>query len=102
MRSPEGQDFPNVACWLEVVPGTRLVWTTMLGPGFRPAAPAVPPGQALAFTAVITIEPHGRGTRSQAHLMHADPDTRRRHDEMGFRDGWGTALDQLVELAAQD
>src|SRR5690242_2821697 len=38
MRSPEGEEFPNVGCYLEVVPNERLVWTNALGPGFRPAA----------------------------------------------------------------
>ena len=27
MRSPEGQDHPNMGCYLEVVPNRRLVWT---------------------------------------------------------------------------
>ena len=101
MRSPEGQDFPNLACVLEVSPGVELVWTTMLGPGFRPATPSVPPNHALAFTAVISIEPHGSGTRYRAHVMHPDPEARRSHGEMGFHDGWGTALDQLVATMTQ-
>ena len=33
--------------------------------------------------------------------MHPDPEARRSHDEMGFHDGWGTALDQLVALMKQ-
>ena len=70
----------------------------MLGPGFRPATPSVPPNHALAFTAVISIEPHGSGTRYRAHVMHPDPEARRSHEEMGFHDGWGTALDQLVAM----
>ena len=37
MRSPEGQEFPNVGSYLEVVPNRRLVWTNTLAPGFRPA-----------------------------------------------------------------
>ncbi len=36
MRSPEGEDFPNVGCYLEVVPYERLVWTSALAPGYRP------------------------------------------------------------------
>jgi uncharacterized protein YndB with AHSA1/START domain len=98
MRSPEGQDFPNDSCILEVTPTSRLVWTTALGGGFRPVAPKVPPGDALSFTAVISIEPHGAGTRYRAHLMHADPATRERHGAMGFESGWGAAFDQLVAM----
>ena len=36
MQSPEGQKFPNMACYLEVVENTRLTWTNALAPGFRP------------------------------------------------------------------
>jgi uncharacterized protein YndB with AHSA1/START domain len=28
--------------------------------------------------------------------MHKDEDSRKKHADMGFHDGWGTALDQLV------
>ena len=99
MRSPEGQDFPNIACILAVEPESALVWTTLMGPGFRPSTPTVPPESALGFTAVISMVAHGAGTKYTAHVMHTDPDTCRRHDTMGFRDGWGTAFDQLVALA---
>ena len=32
-----GQEVPNLGCFLEVVPMERLVWTSMLFPGYRPA-----------------------------------------------------------------
>ncbi len=58
MRSPEGQEFPNVGCYLEIVPNERLAWTNALLPGFRPAIgnPACP-GEVFSFTAVISLEP---------------------------------------------
>src|SRR5215813_5364298 len=37
MRSPEGQEFPNRGCYLEVEPMRRLVFTDTLLPGYRPA-----------------------------------------------------------------
>ena len=98
MRSPEGEAFPNEGCYLEVAPKRRLVWTDALHPGFRPASSAVTGAGGLLFTAVITLEAEGTGTHYVAHAMHADPDSQKKHDEMGFHGGWGTALDQLVEL----
>lgn len=95
MRSPEGQEFPNIGCYLAVVPNRRLVWTSVLGPGYRPTAHPT----ELAFTAVITLEPEGTGTKYSALAIHADPTACASHAEMGFHEGWGTALDQLVELA---
>jgi uncharacterized protein YndB with AHSA1/START domain len=96
MRSPEGEDYPNVGCYLEVVPNERLVWTSALGPGYRPLTEH-PPG-SFPFTAAITLEPTTSGTRYRALAIHAAPEACRRHAEMGFHDGWGAALDQLVEL----
>ncbi len=99
MQSPEGQDFPNLGCYLEVVPNTRLAWTNTLLPGFRPAASAA--GEhcgGFFFTAVISLAPEGQGTRYSALVIHADEAGRARHEQMGFREGWSTALDQLVAL----
>jgi uncharacterized protein YndB with AHSA1/START domain len=99
MRSPEGQDFPNLGCYLEVVTNERVVWTNTLLPGFRPA----PPSPDLhcgdfPFTAVITLETHGQGTKYTAIAIHRDEAGRQSHADMGFHDGWSTCLDQLVAL----
>lgn len=100
MRSPEGQEHPNLGCYLEVVPKERLVWTNALGPGFRPThRPADDSCESFAFTAFILIEPHGKGTKYTAIVVHGDEKSREKHDAMGFQDGWGKALDQLVALA---
>ena len=92
MRSPEGTDHPNVGCFLEVVENERLVWTDVLGPGWRP--------QEKGFmTAAILIEPHGTGTKYTAIAYHKNEADRERHEKMGFHEGWGKALDQLVAHA---
>lgn len=91
MRGPEGQQHDHLGCWLEVVPHTRLVWTDALLPGFRPA-----PNPFV--TAVLTFEEEAGGTRYTARVMHKDEADRERHEAMGFQEGWGKALDQLVEL----
>lgn len=94
MRSPEGDENDNVGCYLEVVPNEKLSWTSALAPGFRPGG-----DDDLPMTAVIELQPDGRGgTRYRALALHRDPDTRRRHEEMGFEEGWGAALAQLVEV----
>lgn len=98
MRSPEGQEFPNLGCYLEIVRNEKLVWTDVLGPGFRPISPSPACGD-ITFTAVIMLEPRGKGTRYTALAMHRDEEECKKHAEMGFHDGWGTALDQLVEAA---
>ncbi len=89
MRSPEGQEFDNTGCYLEVVPKSRLVWTDALLPGYRPA-------EKPFMTAMLDIRPEGKGTRYVATAIHRDVETRKQHEEMGFYNGWSTALDQLV------
>lgn len=89
MRSPEGQDFPNIGCYLEVTPRSRLVWTDALLPGYRPS-------EKPFFTAVVTIEPRGTGTLYTAIAIHRDEEGRQQHEAMGFQEGWGQVLDQMV------
>jgi uncharacterized protein YndB with AHSA1/START domain len=89
MRSPEGQEFPNVGCYLDIVPQRRLIFTDTLLPGFRPAPKPF-------FTGALLLEPIAKGTRYTAIAIHGDEVTRQQHEDMGFHHGWGTVLDQLV------
>lgn len=98
MRSPEGQEFANEGCVLEVVENRRFSWTGAFKPGFRPYTKAELDGLPFVFTAVITMEPEGQGTNYRALAIHPDTDARDIHDQMGFHTGWGVALDQLVAL----
>ena len=92
MRSPEGQTHPMVGCYLEVVPLTRLVWTDALLPGYRPSAKPF-------MTGIVTLEAQGNRTKYTAIAVHGDATIRKQHEDMGFAQGWGTALDQLVAHA---
>jgi uncharacterized protein YndB with AHSA1/START domain len=92
LRSPEGKDFPNTGCFLEIVEGEKLVWTDALLPGFRPSLKPF-------FTAILTLESHGRGTKYTARALHKDKADRDTHDKMGFHTGWGKCFDQLADVA---
>jgi uncharacterized protein YndB with AHSA1/START domain len=101
MRSPEGQACPNLDCYLEVIENERLVWANAFAPGFRPANPSageVADCGLFMFTAVISLEPHGKGTKYKALVMHGNEADRKKHEDMGFQEGWGKALDQLVAM----
>jgi uncharacterized protein YndB with AHSA1/START domain len=91
MRSPEGELHPGVGCFLEIVENRKLVFTDALLPGYRPS-------EEPFFTAVVTLEPAGEGTRYVARAIHRDAEGRKKHEEMGFHEGWSAALDQLVDL----
>lgn len=99
MCSPEGQQFPNSGCYLEVVPERRLTWTDALTAGYRPSSRGYLTSEAgFYITAILSLEAMGSQTRYVAHAMHSDESGRKKHAEMGFADGWGAALDQLVAL----
>ncbi|MCO6429659.1 MAG: SRPBCC family protein [Deltaproteobacteria bacterium] len=98
MRSPEGEEYPSVGCYLEVVANRKLVWTDALGPNFRPSGAPNHCTESY-FTAILLLEPHEGGTKYTAIALHPDEEGRKRHEERGFQDGWGKALEQLVELA---
>ena len=101
MQSPEGRKFTNVGCYLEIIENQRLMWTNALEEGFRPTTASTVCGEDafFAFTAVIALEAHGQGTKYTALVMHGDEASTKRHEEMGFHDGWGKALEQLVAVA---
>jgi uncharacterized protein YndB with AHSA1/START domain len=98
MESPEGERFPNAGCYLQVEPNRLLVFTSVMSEDFRPVIPSNGAGD-LGFTARIEIEATtDGGTHYRAIAMHADEESCSQHAEMGFADGWGSALDQLVTL----
>jgi uncharacterized protein YndB with AHSA1/START domain len=90
MRSPEGDEHPNTQCYLEVTPFQRLVTTDTLIGGYRPSANPF-------FTAVLDMTQKGDGTLYRATAIHGDEASRKKHEEMGFHEGWGTVLTQMVE-----
>src|SRR5579863_9006687 len=92
MQSPEGNAFPEKSgCILVVEPQHRLVWTDGLGPLYRPNAEAF-------MTADITMKAVEGGTCYRALVRHKSPEDRKKHEDMGFFQGWGTCLTQLDEL----
>jgi uncharacterized protein YndB with AHSA1/START domain len=102
MTGPDGFEEAGTGCFLEVVEGKKLVWTSALGGGYRPNELDATGCGAFPFTAIVTLEDAGEGrTRYRAVAMHANRADRDTHERMGFHDGWGTCADQLGEVAAE-
>lgn len=99
--TPEGEEFPNLGCFLEVIENRKLVWTCALGPGFRPLELPDSSHGAFFFTAILTFEPASKGTKYRAQVIHSNEAGRKQHEEMGFETGWGLALDQLVAMTKE-
>lgn len=88
----DGPDVPNVGCVLEVVPMKRLVWTSMLFPGYRPAV-----FDDIPITAIMTMETEGTGTRYVFTALHRSEADLVTNKASGFYQGTEIAIDQLVE-----
>ena len=86
-----GQVVPNLGCFLEAVPMERLVWTSMLFPGYRPAV-----FDDVPITAIVTMESVGSGTRYVFTALHRDEADVESNKSSGWQQGTDIALDQLV------
>lgn len=100
MQSPEGQNMPaEEGTYLLVEPEKRLVWTNMIGSGFRPKPKPLDEQFGFFIVVDLRLEPlPNNSTHYCATVMHQDEAARQAHEAMGFDQGWGIALDQLVAL----
>jgi uncharacterized protein YndB with AHSA1/START domain len=74
----------------DVTPFERLIMTDTLLAGYRPSANPF-------FTAILELAKNGNGTRYKAIAIHGNDEARKKHEEMGFHEGWGTVVSQMVE-----
>lgn len=101
MTGPDGFDSSGTGCFLEVIEGEKIVWTSALLPGYRPVDGDPADCGGFPFTAILTFEDNGDGkTRYKAVALHRNEADRDTHEKMGFHEGWGTCADQLAEVAA--
>jgi uncharacterized protein YndB with AHSA1/START domain len=90
----DGQEFPNLGCFLDVVPMERLVWTSMLFPGYRPAV-----FDDIPITAIVSMKAEGTGARYVFTALHRDEADLAKNTESGFYQGTEIAVDQFVAHA---
>lgn len=86
-----GGDSPNLGCILEAIPMERLVWTSMLFPGYRPAV-----FDDIPITAIMAMRSEGTGTRYVFTALHRNEADFEQNRTSGFREGTEIAIDQFV------
>ena len=72
----------------------RLVWTSMLFPGYRPAV-----FDDIPTTVVVTLESEGTCTRCVYTALHRDEADLEKNRASGKEKGLNMVLDQLVAHA---
>jgi uncharacterized protein YndB with AHSA1/START domain len=98
MIGPDGTEYPSVGVFREIVEMEKIVTTDEFGEDYQ-----APPGQELPTGIILTalFEDAGPGkTLVTLHIAHPDAENRRKHEEMGVVDGWGSSLDCLEEYLA--
>lgn len=99
MHGPEGERHDEGdGCFVDVVPGERIVFTSVLGEDWRPVIPSNE-GCDLPMTAIITMQDDGDGTLYAVRVLHASAGDRQKHADMGFEAGWGAVIAQLEQVA---
>jgi uncharacterized protein YndB with AHSA1/START domain len=93
IATADGKDFPNLGCFVEVVDMERLVWTSMLFPGWRPAV-----FDDIPITAIVTLKGEGAGTRYVFTALHRNEADLEENKRSGWAEGTSIAVDQLVDL----
>ena len=91
----EGQVVPNLGCFVEVVPMERLVYTSMLFPGYRPAV-----FDDIPITAIVTLQTEGTGTRYVFTALHRNEADLETNKTSGWAEGTEIATQQLLEHVA--
>jgi len=69
----------------------RLVWTSMLFPGYRPAL-----FDDIPITAIVTMQAEGSGTRYVFTALHRNEADFEANRTSGWQEGTGIAVDQFV------
>jgi uncharacterized protein YndB with AHSA1/START domain len=94
--SEDGVTFgPHVdACFIVVEDLRRIVFTNAVDSAWRPTNP-----DPVAMTAEISFGDHPDGTDYRVVVRHGDPAAKKRHETLGFIDGWGSVTEQLAQLA---
>jgi uncharacterized protein YndB with AHSA1/START domain len=94
MVGPNGEQAPNAGVFLQVDPGSKLVFTDAFVSAW------VPSGKAFMVGEITLADAPGGGTHYRARALHWSEADMQQHEAMGFHAGWAAATQQLQDLAA--
>lgn len=91
MIGPDGKEYPGVSVFKEVSPKDRIVAVDDFGDSYKAENPDVPSSMEVTET----FEELGKRTKVKISIEHASAEDKKKHEEMGVVDGWGSTLDKL-------
>lgn len=99
-QSPDGQRFPNEGSILLADPERKLVFTDLMTQDFAPVA-KVSDDFGPAFTAVMTFDAEGTGTRYRTVARHQSVADAKANAEGGWTEGTEVVTEQLDALSRE-
>ena len=95
MQDENGNRYPNVGVYLELIPNKKIVFTDAFTAGWKPS------GKPFMAAEILLEElPDGK-TKYTATARHWTLEDKEAHEKMGFHQGWGQCADQLAALLAK-
>jgi uncharacterized protein YndB with AHSA1/START domain len=95
MQDENGNKYPNVGVYLELVPNKKIVFTDAFTSGWKPA------GKPFMVAEILLEEQPDGKTKYTATARHWHVEDKEAHEKMGFHAGWGQCADQLASLLAK-
>ncbi len=99
MIGPDGAEYPVNGVFSEVVPPERLVTTDEFGDEYDELMPGVDLPKGLVATALF--DDQGSRTRLTLTVSHASVEDRKKHEAMGFVEGWNSSFDKMDEYLGE-
>jgi uncharacterized protein YndB with AHSA1/START domain len=96
MVGPEGE-FPYSGVYKEIVPMEKIVSTDQFDESMKETNPDLPEGMVVT----TLFEDKGEQTGVTIRTLHPTEEDRKKHEAMGFVDGWGSTLDKLDEFLTE-
>ncbi|MXO84847.1 ATPase [Altererythrobacter aurantiacus] len=93
-RGPNGEEMPQEGIYLAWDEGRRIVSTDAVTGDFQPTGPFM--------IGIWEIEPERDGTRYTAKARHWREEDRKKHEEMGFVQGWEACAAQLKAICESE
>ncbi|MEW4448426.1 SRPBCC domain-containing protein [Qipengyuania sp. JC766] len=93
-HGPDGEEMPQEGIFLAWDEGRRFASTDAIVGDLEPAGPFM--------IGIWQVEPEGDGTRYTGIARHWSDEERKKHEAMGFLQGWQAAAAQLKAICEND
>jgi uncharacterized protein YndB with AHSA1/START domain len=93
MTGPDGLEYPFGGVYVEVDPIEKVVSTDEFGDEYTERNQNMPMPKITSVTTLF--EDHGATTRVVIKTLHATPEDRKKHEDMGVEAGWNSSFEKM-------